>query len=51
MLEKEKKNLTIGLSKHGPVYMRPAIRNLRLYYVKAVAPKLFQPEDHCQSDL
>lgn len=50
MLEKEKKNLTTGLSEHGH-RCRPVTGNLRLCYVKAVAPKCFQPEDHCLPEL
>lgn len=51
MLKKEKKNITIGLSKHGQRCMKPAIKNFRFYFVKAMALKLVQPEDQYESDL
>lgn len=45
-LEARKRNhLTIGLSKHGQRYMKPAIKKLRLNFVKAMALKFVQPED------
>lgn len=39
----KKKNLTIGLSKHGQRCIEPAIKNLRFYFVKAMALKLVKP--------
>lgn len=52
MLEKgKKKNLTIGLSKHRQKRMEYAIKNLRFYFVKAMALKLVKPEDQYKSDL
>lgn len=50
MLENEKK-LPIGLSKHGQRCMKPAIKNLRLYFVTAMALRLVQPEEQYQSNL
>lgn len=38
-----KKNLTIGLSKHGQRCIEPAMKNLRFYFVKAMALKLVKP--------
>lgn len=49
MLDKE--NLTIGLSKRGQKCMKPTIKNLKFYFVKAMALQLVQPEYQYKSDL
>lgn len=47
---KRKKNLTIGLNKHGQICMKAAIKNLRFYFVKAMALKLIRPEERTSTN-